>query len=1011
MLGDRIGYDQFGCLQGEIFSSLMPGGKQTVYLPTYRKRYFGTADRHSTYRDINVFAASEDGTLVHVATRSMINGCTQLRYGSVLYGNGQLHCVSSHDMLLQHLGDDGNVPRNVSITLTTKKSTIRCFFHVSPNAQTSVKNDEACGWLMRFASAEVNMDLHKARATMLLWYPHKGIESANPEPLLKPLKPLYQCEKVTLTLDDEDCCVSELAGSKGSSLALLSSIESSEIQIPDGFVISVPAFRHQIGSNVNLRKSVAMIRIACDDSLQVACERAEKLFKNEEIDAEIVAAVKREMGKITQKSSGEIRWAVRSSAVVEEDSEHLLTILDCKSEQEVLKAVAACWASLYSFDRVQYRLTHGIQLDGDMGVVVQKMLNPEVEGIMYTCHPRTGDLSRMLLEFPSSQKSMVLKRSFDGKITVDGKTLELSVDQAQSLGEIGVDLERRCGSSMEIKWIIQQGKVHLLQIRPVSLDSWTDFELEHEFDTPVLNGQDVFTTANVKDAIPSAMTSLSNTIVKRALDGPRCADRSLLTRNHNVFLNVKNVLMNIMPKYAKGTLHLAAFGHEEPLLRHGNLKPAMILLKEVVPCLKHVKAIVNRSKQFTEIPIDIKVGMSLKETHEAITKYLETLQEMCRAHAAATQATTFYQSAAMVALAGSLEEFTSDHYHDFALILPSSEQSCCIPEAAVKAIEESGKIEEFVCLDAPSGRKWLEVNVPKASIALERFLETHGHRSLQEFELMGETWASKPEILVGVVQALCTVNSSGKPQRGLRSRKVMKSLKTPLGSIRRWLLKYLVVKSRRSQRIAEDIKSDLAQSVDRLRKAFRVLGEGLAEIGRLPHRDLIFHLTKFEVSQIVNCNNHELVAKALHRKRLFPKWNSYRYAEFLQGLPQPEVFAPVGKTLGGDVFLKGTPAFNGEAQARCCVVNKVSDIAQMKPGDILVTRGADAGWSPFFPILSGVVLERSGLLSNGAAVAKEFGLPCLVGVEEATRHFKTGDVVAISGKFGTLRLISRGNER
>ncbi|RWS25536.1 putative phosphoenolpyruvate synthase-like protein [Leptotrombidium deliense] len=82
----------------------------------------------------------------------------------------------------------------------------------------------------------------------------------------------------------------------------------------------------------------------------------------------------------------------------------------------------------------------------------------------------------------------------------------------------------------------------------------------------------------------------------------------------------------------------------------------------------------------------------------------------------------------------------------------------------------------------------------------------------------------------------------------------------------------------------------------------------------------------------------------------------------------------------------------------------------MKNGDILITYTTDIGWSPYFPIVSGVVTEMGGLNSHGAVIAREFGLPCIVGAENACEMFKTGDIVLVDGEKGTITKLNENVE-
>ena len=136
------------------------------------------------------------------------------------------------------------------------------------------------------------------------------------------------------------------------------------------------------------------------------------------------------------------------------------------------------------------------------------------------------------------------------------------------------------------------------------------------------------------------------------------------------------------------------------------------------------------------------------------------------------------------------------------------------------------------------------------------------------------------------------------------------------------------------------------------------------------------------------------------------------------GVPKP--MSNTSDTLNVSDTIKGTPVCRGKYRGVARVVTKLSDaknILQVKcffsllkhrliwlyfQGDVLITISTDIGWSPYFPLLGGVVTELGGLISHGAVVAREYGLPCVVGAEGATTAFKSGDYVAIDGGLGTV---------
>ena|SRR5699024_7018104 len=102
------------------------------------------------------------------------------------------------------------------------------------------------------------------------------------------------------------------------------------------------------------------------------------------------------------------------------------------------------------------------------------------------------------------------------------------------------------------------------------------------------------------------------------------------------------------------------------------------------------------------------------------------------------------------------------------------------------------------------------------------------------------------------------------------------------------------------------------------------------------------------------------------------------------------------------VCMKGTPVTVGSIKARVCVAETIEEAVHIRPGDILLTYSTDIGWSPYFPLLSGIVTEIGGTVSHGAVIAREFGIPCLIAVEDVCQYFRTGDIAYLDTKTGTI---------
>lgn len=170
--------------------------------------------------------------------------------------------------------------------------------------------------------------------------------------------------------------------------------------------------------------------------------------------------------------------------------------------------------------------------------------------------------------------------------------------------------------------------------------------------------------------------------------------------------------------------------------------------------------------------------------------------------------------------------------------------------------------------------------------------------------------------------------------------------------------------------------------IHELRKAYRHLAELLYSDGLLPNTDLIFHLHREEILELLRVpakheppiNKSKLITKAMRRMKLFPTWSTYRFNEMNFGVVQPIPDDANWNAVDGNVkHVTGTPVCEGVITARACVIKSFDEVHKIQQGDILVTYGTDIGWSPYFPILGGIVTELGGLISHGNVLV---GIDC-----------------------------------
>lgn len=399
---------------------------------------------------------------------------------------------------------------------------------------------------------------------------------------------------------------------------------------------------------------------------------------------------------------------------------------------------------------------------------------------------------------------------------------------------------------------------------------------------------------------------------------------------------------------------------------------------------------------------------------DLIEKSLYDLEVASLSHSRASFNSVIFQLMAFSILVRKSKRLTTLHQTDIATILGSisNVESANVPEM-IKEI--AGKImlmnkhEGFLKVDRKEAVAWLSVNCSSAHDLFEAFIKRHGHRSINELDFIAKPWSMEQEIVVDMIKSNLSVGESitNKDSRAKTDDEIIENLKTPLGKIAKMFMRKLLPKCQRSVQGREETKSKLVFVVNELRRGVIYLGQLLVNEGFLPDKELIFHLSNLEIKDLIASRNGKLVAKAIRRQKLIPKLNDLKFSELSFGSPRAlEKQHHVLNSSEGDVLVQGVPVCGGIVTGNACVCKSFADVNKIQKGDILITYGTDIGWSPYFPILGGICTEIGGLISHGAVVAREYGLPCIVGASFATDKIKHGQKITLNADDGTITAAS-----
>jgi phosphohistidine swiveling domain-containing protein len=298
---------------------------------------------------------------------------------------------------------------------------------------------------------------------------------------------------------------------------------------------------------------------------------------------------------------------------------------------------------------------------------------------------------------------------------------------------------------------------------------------------------------------------------------------------------------------------------------------------------------------------------------------------------------------------------------------------------------------------------------PALMRGLASFLERYGHRGVAEIDIGVPRWAEDPApVLASLANYVLRWDPDRAPDRQFRAAAAeaeaamqeMIRRATRRSRLLGWVVRFLLSRGRELAGLREMPKFTLVYLLARVRALLRSVGAELAAVGRLSSPDDIFFLDLREARAAVA--GTDLRAAVRERRALYEREARRRHV--------PRVVLSNGTDVGAEAssvthehILHGTPASAGRVSGRARVVLDPIG-AVLEPGDILVAPSTDPGWTPLFLTAGGLVMEMGGVISHGAVVAREFGIPAVVGLPQATQLIRDGQRITVDGTAGTVLL-------
>ncbi len=861
-------------------------------------------------------------------------------------------------------------------------------------------------------------------------------------------------ERWVLRLEEIDRTQVALAGGKAASLGELSRIEG--IRVPAGVCVTTEAFRRITAMVPSLDDRLDRLwRLDPDDRDAIRTLSAElrDRFEATTMPDDVAVAITHSVERL----GGPAAYAVRSSATAEDLPTASFagqqdTYLNVVGSAAILQHVVRCWASLFSERAVAYRLRNGVDhRTVHMAVIVQRMIVPHAAGVLFTADPVTSNRRVSCVEATFGLGEALVA----GLVTVDtftvrdgevvGKTIAskeralyaspaggtrdvaiepdrqdqpaLADAQVMRLAQLGRRIEAYFGAPQDIEWCLVDDAFQIVQSRPITT----------LFPVPVASDDEhhVYVSVGHQQMMTDAMKPLGLSMWQLT------AARPMLDAGGRLFVDVAKELG--APRLRAGLL---ALGRSDPLI---GASLQSIVERDFIPTRPDDGPVGAPAWEAPEtIETDPAIVAELVERSEASLAALKrdirgksgsALFDFIRADVAELKRLLFEPRSLQVIIAAvratwKLNEQLATSLGEKNVVdtltrsVPgnvTSEMGLALLDVAdvirphpdvvtfLRHVEDDTFLHELPALDG--GREVRD--------AIVGYLDTCGMRCVGEIDITRPRWSERPTLLLPTILANIKNFGPGEAARRFergwqqaaeKEQEVLARLRVlPDGEQQAEEAEALIARIRTFAGYREYPKYQMVSRYFVYKEALLHEAERLVHARLLREAEDIFYLRFEELEDVVRTNELDdgLIGRRKEAFRAF------------QALTPPRVLTSDGEVVVGtygrvDVppgALVGLAVSAGTVEGRARVVLDMAE-AGLEPDDILVTAFTDPSWTPVFVTVKGLVTEVGGLMTHGAVIAREYGLPAVVGVEDATQLIRDGQRIRVDGTNGYVEVLS-----
>ncbi|QAA32890.1 phosphoenolpyruvate synthase [Clostridium manihotivorum] len=866
-----------------------------------------------------------------------------------------------------------------------------------------------------------------------------------------------------LSFQEIDKTMLSIAGGKGANLGELTKVNG--ILVPEGFCVTTEAYKNVIADNQELRDlldKLSLVSVEDREKIREISKDIRKVIKDIVISKDILEKIEEYLVKFGEKYS----YAIRSSATAEDLPTASFagqqdTYLNIMGRDSILKHISKCWASLFTERAIVYRLQNCFDhRKVYLSVVVQKMVFPQVSGILFTADPVTCNrkvlsidasfglgeslvsgivnadnykvLNGKVVDKKISSKKLAIHALNDGGTKQQEITAELQNSQALSdkqilqLEIIGRKLEDYFGFPQDIEWCLADDIFYIVQSRPITT----------LYPTPIANDQEnhVYISVGHQQMMTDPLKPLGMSLMELVSYGQR------FKAGGRLFVDVAKMLAS--PDSRK--MLLTNMGQHDPLMKdalvtildrgdfiknspenkeqHSNPKGNKgVSAAGTQAPIENNPTIVSELIKKSQTSIDnLKQNIQGKSGTNLIDFILEDIQELKRI-LFDPQSSAVFMSAINAShwINEKMNEWLCEN--NAADILSQSVPNNITSEMGLALLDLADVLRPYPevidYLEHTKDDNFLE-NLSKLNGGLEvkaailSYLEKYGMRCSGEIDITKTRWSEKPLTLVpmilGNIKNFEPKASKLKFEQGqkeaLEKEKALlhRLAKLPDGEEKVKETKRNIDLIRNFIGYREYPKYGMISRYFVYKQALMKEAERLVQTKVITEKEDIYYLTFEELREVIAKSklDYDMLRERKEEHKLFEK------------LTPPRVITSEGEIITGKYKRENLPAgaiaglavSSGVVEGRARVILNMED-AELEEDDILVTTFTDPSWTPLFVSIKGLVTEVGGLMTHGAVIAREYGLPAVVGVENATKLIKDGQRIRVNGTEGYIEVI------